>query len=155
LTFLGRRLLMDEHENTFPLDVYTTDPSSLPWNFRPEGYLVVILSDAGEAQRAEAAVVANGFASEDVKLYTGKQILANYEEYTRERGVTSKVVGSVADDIEGRELYVEYARDDRSAMWVRIPNEDHVPKALRVLADFHYLHARYYGHEKQTDFHIS
>jgi len=27
-------------------------------------------------------------------------------------------------------------------------------KALRVLADHDYLHARFYGSEKQTDFHI-
>jgi len=30
-------------ENTFPMDI--TDPSSPPWNFRPEGYLVVILGN--------------------------------------------------------------------------------------------------------------
>jgi hypothetical protein len=38
---------------------------------------------------------------------------------------------------------------------LRIPNEAGVPKALRVLADHDYLHTRYYGIEKQTDFHIS
>jgi hypothetical protein len=38
----------------------------------------VILSDTGEGQRAEAALVANGFAEHDIKLYTGKQILENY-----------------------------------------------------------------------------
>lgn len=36
---------MDEGENTFPMD--STDPSSRPWNFRPEGYLVVILFGHG------------------------------------------------------------------------------------------------------------
>jgi len=29
------------------------------------------------------------------------------------------------------------------------------PKALRVLADHHYLHTRHYGSEKQTDYHLS
>ena len=42
---------MDESENTFPVDI--TDPSSRPWNFRPEGYLVVILAGTEEAERAE------------------------------------------------------------------------------------------------------
>ena len=144
---------MDESENTFPMDI--TDPSSRPWNFRPEGYLVVILSGTEEAQRAETALVAAGFAPRDVKLYTGKQILDNHEEYMERRGVTSKVVGSVADDVEGRELYLGYAREDRSALWLRLPDEAHVPKALRVLADYHYLHTRYYGSEQQTDFHVS
>src|SRR5688500_285341 len=102
---------MNESENTFPMDV--TDPSSRPWNFRPEGYLVVILADAEEAQRAETALVAEGFAPRDVKLYTGKQILANHQECMERRNVTSKVLGSVADDLEGRELYLGYAREDR------------------------------------------
>ena len=144
---------MDESENTFPMDI--TDPSSRPWNFQPEGYLVVILAGTEVAQRAETALVAEGFAPRDVKLYTGKQILANHEEYMGRRGVTSKAVGSVADDLEGRELYLGYAREDRCALWLRLPDEADVPKALRVLADHNYLHTRYYGSEQQTDFHVS
>jgi hypothetical protein len=49
------------------------------------------------------------------------------------------------DEIRGRELYLGYARDGRSALWLRLPNEEDVSKALRVLADYDYLHARYYG----------
>ena len=55
---------MDGSENTFPMDI--TDPSSRPWNFRPEGYLVVILAGTEEAQRAEAALVAEGFVPRDI-----------------------------------------------------------------------------------------
>ena len=144
---------MDDSENTFPMDI--TDPSSRPWNFRPSGYLVVILASSEEAQRAETALVAEGFASRDVKLYTGKEILDNHEEYMKRRGATSKMVGSMVDDVEGRELYLGYARDDRCAMWVRIPDEEDVPKALRVLADHDYVHTRYYGSQRQTDFNVS
>ena len=46
---------MDESENTFPMDV--TDPSSRPWNFKPEGYLVVILSGHRGGTSAESALV--------------------------------------------------------------------------------------------------
>ena len=145
---------MNEDENTFPMDFYVRDSSPHPWKFKPEGYLVVILSDADEAQRAEADLVTNGFAPQDVKLYTGKQILENYEVFASRRTTTDKVVGSVVDDSEGRELYLSYARDDRCAMWVRIPNEEDVPKALRVLADHDYVHARYYGSDQQTDFQV-
>jgi hypothetical protein len=131
-----------------------TDPSSRPWKFRPRGYLVVILASSEEAQCAEIALVAEGFAARDIKFYTGKKILNNQEEYTSRRGVTSKVVSPLIEDVEGRELYLRYARDDRAAMWVRIPDEREVPKALRVLADHDYLHTRYYGSE-QTDYHLS
>jgi hypothetical protein len=145
---------MEEPENAFPMDFYADDPSPRPWKFRPEGYLVVILSDTDEAQRAEADLVSNGVAPRDIKLYTGKQILANYEVYAGRRTATDKVVGSVVDDSEGRELYLGYAREDRCAMWVRIPDEENVPKILRVLADHEYVHTRYYGSEQQTDFNV-
>ena len=144
---------MDESENTFPMDI--TDPSSRPRKFQPEGYLVVILAGIEEAQRAEAALVSAGFAPSDIKLYTGKQILDNHAEYMERRGAASKMVGSMLDDVEGRDLYLGYARDGRSAMWVRLPDDADVPKALRVLADHDYLHTRYYGSEQQTDFHLS
>jgi hypothetical protein len=79
-------------------------------------------------------LVAEGFAPRDVKLYTGKQILDNHEEYMGRRGVTSKVVGSVADDLEGREHYLGYAREDRCAPWARLPREagDLEVKRLKV-----------------------
>ena len=145
---------MDESENVFPMDI-TDELASRPWKFRPKGYLVMILAGAEEAQRAETALVEAGFAPRDIKLYPGEQILANYEEYERRRTVTGKVVGSVVDDAEGRELYVGYAREDHCAMWVRIPNDADVPKALRVLADYDYLHTRYYGPLQPTDYKVS
>ena len=146
---------MDEDQTIFPMDIVDRDPSFRPWEFRPRGYLVVILADADEAQRAEAALVENGFAAQDIKLYTGKQILETHEVVKERRGLASKALGTVGDDAEGRELYVGYAREDRSAMWVRIPDQDNVPKALRVLADYEYVHTRYYGEESLYDFRTS
>ena len=146
---------MDEHENAFPMDFWAEDSSPHPWKFRPKGYLVVILSDADEAQRAKSSLLSQGFASRDVKLYTGKQILKNYEVYAGRRNIADKVVGSVVSDSEGRELYLDYARQDRCAMWVRIPDAEDVPRALRVLADHDYVHTRYYGSEQQTDYNVS
>jgi len=145
-----------EDETTFPMDVTDEDPSSRPWNFRPGGYLVEIIADIQEGRRAEAALAEAGFARKDIKLYTGRQILDNQMVYARRRSVMTKLVAwIVAEDVEGRELYLSYAREDRCAMWVRVLDEGRVAKALRVLADFDCLHARYYGRDEQHDFHIS
>lgn len=145
---------MDETENTFPMDFYVRDSSPRPWKFKPEGYLVVILAGDDDAQGAEADLVTHGSAPRDVKLYTGKQILENYEVYAGRRTTMDKVVGSVVYDSEGRELYLDYARQGRCARWVRIPDEQDGPKALRVLANHDYVHTRYYGSEQQTDFKV-
>lgn len=147
---------MGENETTFPMDVTDEDPSSRPWNYRPDGYLVEIIADIQEGRRAEAALTQAGFAQKDIKLYTGKQILDNQAVYIGRRSVLTKLVAPfVAEDVEGRELYLAYAREDRCAMWVRILDEGRVAKALRVLADFECLFARYYGRDEQHDFHIS
>jgi hypothetical protein len=146
---------MGGHETTFPMDVTDEDPSSLPWNYRPGGYLVEIIADIQEGRRAEAALTEAGFAPKDIKLYTGKQILDNQAVYIGRRSAITRLAAAiVAEDVEGRELYLAYAREDRCAMWVRIIDENRVAKALRVLADFECLHARYYGHDEQHDFHI-
>jgi hypothetical protein len=146
---------VNEDENVFPMDVYQDEVAPRPWEFRPEGYLVVMLADADMAEGAEGALVASGFASRDIKRYTGKQILATYEAYAERQGASGKFASWVADDKVGRELYLGYAREGRCALWLRLPDEDRAPKALRALADFNYLHARYYGDGTQHDFHIS
>jgi len=156
LTLTPRKeVAVEESENLFPMDFYADDPSPRPWKFQPTGYLVMILADAQEGQRAEAALVANGFEPRDVKVYTGEQILANYQTYVGKRNLTDSIAGSVIDDTEGKELYLGYAREDRSALWLRLPDEYRVRKAMLVMADFSYVHGRYYGTKGQTDFHAS
>jgi hypothetical protein len=145
---------MDEAENVFPLDISERAPGARPWKFRPDGYLVVILAGDDEARQAEGALVGVGFASRDIKRYAGKQILATYEVYKGQRDLADKVVGVVADDLEGRDLYLDYAKKDRCALWLRV-DELKVARALRALADYDYLHTRYYGVKSETDYHVS
>lgn len=146
---------MQQDATSFPMDVTEDHPLPRPWHLPPDGFLVVILTDPEEAQRAETALVRNGFSRRDIKLYTGEQILESDELLMGGRTAVSKVAGVVVDDVEGRSLYLAYGREGRCAMWVRLPDEDDVAKALRVLADFDYLHARYYGHNEQYDFHVT
>ena len=145
---------MGEHDIAFPMDV--SDPSR-PWKFKPEGYLVVILTGISEARRASSALVEGGFGHHDIKVYTGEQTLENDAVNRRRRTVARRLLGPFTDEDElaGRELYLGYAREGRSALWLRLPNEQDVSKALRVLADCDYLHARYYGSNTTEDFAVS
>ena len=145
---------MGEHDIAFPMDV--TD-SSRPWKFTPRGYLVVILTGISEARRALSALVESGFGHRDIRVYSGEETLENDAINRRRRTVARRLFGPVTDEDElaGRELYLGYAREGRSALWLRLPNEEDVSKALRVLADHHYLHARYYGFNTTEDFVVS
>ena len=118
---------MGEQDITFPMDV--TDPSR-PWKFKPEGYLVVILTGISEARRALSALVEGGFGDRDIKVYSGEQILENDAVNMRRRAVASRFLGPVTAQTSGRDLYLGYAREGR-ALWLRLPNEDDVSKALR------------------------
>ena len=144
----------EKNENAFPLDFYVDDAAPHPWMFQPTGYLVAILADTEEGQKAEGALIAAGFDARDVKVYTGTQILENYDIYVGRRNLIDSVAGAMMDDSEGKELYLGYAREGRSALWLRLPDEFHVRKALVALADFEYTHARYYGDKGQTDFRV-
>jgi hypothetical protein len=130
----------DHPDDAFPMDV--TDG---PWRFRPDGYLVAILHDDAEADRASDALVSGGFASENIKTYTAAETLANHERYAGNRTRGERIVGAVLDDDESRALYLSYARDGRAALWLRIPDTADVPKALKILAVDGYVHTRHFG----------
>lgn len=133
-------------------------PMDVPdWSlvFHPKGYLIAILADPDEGERALATVEAAGYAPEDVRVYSGEEILDNHERCIASQSTVGKIVGAVTDDAEGRDAYLAYARDGRSALWMRIPDEYGVPKALRTLADHKALHIRYYGDKRQDDFHMA
>ena len=93
-------------------------------------------------------VVGSGDGEEPMR---GSRGVAENQRSTVFRELTS----GLNDDDEARQLYLGYAREDRCAMWVRIPDEADASKALRALADFNWLHARYYGEKTQQDFHVS
>jgi hypothetical protein len=142
---------MDGSHNTFPMDI--TDPSSRPWNFRPEGYLVVILAGTEEAERAEPALVEGGFAVETSS--STRQADPGQPRGVHEAPGCFDSGGLRSRRRRGSGALPGHEREDRCALWLRLPDEAVVPKALRVLADQHYLHTRYYGSEQQNDFHVS
>jgi hypothetical protein len=123
--------------------------------FRADGFFVVILADTGEGQETAVALEEAGVSRNDLKLYTSDNIHAIHEQYIERRSTIAKVVGVMMDDDAGRDLYLEYAEQGRSALWARLPDKTDVPKVLRVLADRDYLHARYYGEDGVQDFHIA
>jgi hypothetical protein len=156
---------MDESENTFPMVqeevVWPTgmtdrDPParSRPLIFRPEGFLVAILENPEQAEQAKAAMGGAGFADEDLRIYTGQQMLDSWERFKAERGMAQHIVGKLTDDQEAIELYFGYARDGRSALWIHVPDEADADRAVRCLADHNVLHIRHYGRDSQMDLHV-
>jgi hypothetical protein len=147
---------MTENDVAWPTGMSDQDPAARdrPLVFNPQGFLVAILEDADQAERARAALADAGFADRDLRVYTSQQILVSWERFQAERSLAQRVVGAVTDDPDTLELYFGSARQGRAALWVHVPDEADAKKAIRALADHQVLHIRHYGHDRQDDLHI-
>ena len=147
---------MSANRVTWPTGMSDQDPAARarPLVFNPQGFLVAILEDADQAERARAALAEAGFADRDLRVYTSQQILDSWERFLAERSLAQRVTGAVTDDPATIELYFGYARGGRSALWVHVPDDADADRAVRRLADHQVLHFRHYGHDTQQDLHI-
>ena len=145
---------MPENEIVWPMGMTDRNLSDRPMVFNPQGFLVAILTDAVEADRALDALRSAGFADRKLRVYPSHQILADHDLYTAQRSVPCRVVGALTDDQATIALYFGRARDGRSALWIQVDDDAEANRAIRGLADFDTLHIRHYGHRSQTDFHL-
>jgi hypothetical protein len=150
---------MSANEVVWPTGMSDHDPSARerPLFFNPQGFLVAILEDAGQAEQAKATLAEAGFAETNLRVYTSSQILDSWERFQAERSLAQRVAGAVTDDPDTIEQYFGYARQGRAALWVHVPDDGDAKRAVRDLADHQVLHFRHYGHDGhdgQQDIHI-
>jgi hypothetical protein len=148
--------MQDDHGVVWPTGMSDQDPAARerPLVFNPEGFLIAILEDVDQAEQARAALAGAGFAEGDLRVYSSQEILDSWERFQAERSLAQRVVGAVTDDPATIEEYCGYARQGRSALWVRVPEDADAKRAVRLLADYQVLHLRHYGHGSQQDLHI-
>jgi hypothetical protein len=138
----------------WPMDVKETDFSSGPLVFRPRGFLVVILADSEEAEKAVRALEKGGFGEREVRVYTCRQTLQAHQRYAAQQSAVHRVVRAATNDRETLDLYFGHARNGRLALWVHVTDDEAADRAIRYLADCRALHIRHYGHRKQSDFYL-
>jgi len=140
----------------WPVGTTDQDPdlADRPYVFAPRGFLVAILADADEAERAVTALHAAGFAKAKLRIFTPDQILDDYARYVAQKNLPRRVVTAVTDDQETLDLYHGHARDGRYALWVHVVDDDEANRAMRGLSGCRTLHIRHYGHHRQSDFYL-
>jgi len=147
---------MADDEIVWPVGTTGQDPElgDRPFVFAPKGFLVAVLTDADEAERAAGALRGAGFAERKLRIFTSRQILDDYARYAAQKSLPRRVVTAVTDDQETLDLYHGHARDGRAALWVHVVDDDEADRAIRGLSDFPALHIRHYGARRQSDFYL-
>jgi hypothetical protein len=129
-------------------------PASRPRVVRLEGVLVAVLEDGPAGERARAALV-DRVGEDGLRLYDGATIVAYDEEFRAARGLAGRVAGAVLDDRPTMGRYVDYGREGRSALWVRVPTPEDADAVVRLLSDHPVLHIWYHGHDGVETLHIA
>jgi hypothetical protein len=123
------------------------DRSNRPLVFSPKGFLVAIFRNDAAGMAARADLEADGFASEDLRLYSSKEMLDDHERYLGKRSMARRLVGALTEDQSDIELYFAYAHEGRSALWIHVPEKSEAFRAMRYVTSHQLLHFRYLGHD--------
>ena len=138
---------MTENDVVWPWGIsdQDPDPASRPWVFNPRGFLLAVLEDDAEAQRAGQALDAVGFSEHERRVYGGAQVLDERERFLAQRSTAQRLVEKVTIDNEVLHLLLDYARAGRSFLWIRVPDRADANRAIRGLSANNVLYFRYYG----------
>ena len=131
------------------------DPATRPWVFSPRGFLVAVLADTAEAEKADTALGRAGFPEGHRRIYTGEQVLDERRRFLAQQGPGRRLVEKLTIDTDVLELFVEYAENGRSFLWVHVPRREDANRAIRALGGHRVLHYRYYGDKSVEDIHLS
>jgi hypothetical protein len=122
-----------------------------PWYFRATGYLMVLFSDPGEAERARRGLLQRHVAEEDTRLYEPGEILRIVSRLQEERSLLAKAVAALAADPAVKEHFLVNARTGGAALWLSAATRDRAGHLVGLLADYDYSFLRYYGEEGVAD----
>ena len=131
------------------------DPRSRPWVFSPHGFLVAVLANTGEAERASTALGQAGFPDGHRRIYTGEQVMDERRRFVAQQGAGRRLVENLTIDADVLQLFIDYAESGRAFLWVRVPKREDANRAIRALGGHRVLHYRYYGDKSVEDIHLS
>ena len=127
------------------MDEGDPDPSTRPWVFNPEGFLLAVVADEAEAERARTALQEAGFPEGHSRTFTGAKVLEDRARFEAQQGAARRLVEKVTIDTEVFNLLLDYAKADRAFVWVHTPQREDANRAIRGLSARQVLYFRYYG----------
>jgi hypothetical protein len=127
------------------MDEGDPDPSTRPWVFNPEGFLLAVVADEAEAEAARTALQEVGFPEGHSRTFTGAKVLDDRARFEAQQGAARRLVEKVTIDTEVFNLLLDYAKAGRAFLWIHTPGRDDANRAIRSLSACRVLYFRYYG----------
>lgn len=115
--------------------------------FYPTGYISVAFADQAELEQAHTALLAAGWAAEELRPFTARQVLERIATVmARPSWLRDALVWFPSEEQRLRDQYLSVARQGGCFLLVHAPEESRRRKAQAELFRFAILLARYYGH---------
>ena len=124
--------------------------------FYPTGYVLSVFPDVANADRAVAALLAAGFASDDLVVATGAEVLVYAGELRSNRGLFSRferfVTGLYGGEATLAEELVGLAERDHAFVAIHAPDDAATTRAAEAVHAFAPVVLRKFDRLSYTDF---
>lgn len=121
----------------------------------PHNYLIAVIDDRAEAERAAQALSSAGWPENDIRLFPGKIVATQLEQLEERRSLPEKLAADVrhyvSDEGVMAEDYEEDARLGHHILAVYTPDDDQVEQARALLAAHHAHSIEHFGTWVITD----
>ena len=115
----------------------------------PTNYIVAVMENDGRAKRAQDALVANGFAEDDVIDFSPEEFVSLVEAHRENKELWARFMESLSRTMGTEAVYVdldlELARDGAGVVAVLVQGDEGKAKARETLDSFRPMAMRHYA----------
>jgi hypothetical protein len=120
------------HDSNFP-----ERPSGVIY---PKNYVVGVIDDPQEAERAVQALQEAGFTHQDIRLFHNEEVIAHVQEAKKRRNRLQRLVAAFqqgTDEGDDIQVYVEEARLGHHILNVHAANDAQVERVRDIITTYH------------------
>lgn len=122
-------------------------PQSASGSLYPKNYVVGVIDDLQEAQRAKQAFQNAGYTADEIRLMESGEAVQKSQELEEEKNPFQRFFSSfqTKTDETGAHIYLLEARKGGHILHVRADSEDEVEKIAKLMRSYHGHTIKYFG----------
>ncbi len=122
-------------------------PQAASGSLYPKNYVVGVIDDLQEAQKAEQGFIAAGYDAETIRLMESNEMVQKVEELDNKKNPFQRFFASFQSqtDETGAHVYQQEAEKGRHILHVRANSEDQVEKIATLMTRYHAHTIKFFG----------